>query len=112
MPPIASTSVLASPAREPRRGKAGLENPVSRADAAGAASRPKRDLQRAVLDALWRSGYAALSFIGCDVDAGRVVLRGSVPSYHLKQLAQVCARRVDGVAMVENRLTVSDRAST
>jgi len=55
------------------------------------------------------SGYAALDFIGCDVEQNRVILYGSVPSYHLKQLAQVFVQRVDGVGRVENRLAVECR---
>jgi osmotically-inducible protein OsmY len=65
-----------------------------------------RPLQERVLAALVDSGYAALSYIGCDVDQDCVILRGSVPSYHLKQLAQVYAQRVDDIVRVENRLEV------
>jgi osmotically-inducible protein OsmY len=65
-----------------------------------------RDLRTRVLAALVNSGYAALAFIGCDVDHGRVVLHGCVPSYHLKQLAQVYAQRVEGVSRVDNRVEV------
>jgi osmotically-inducible protein OsmY len=43
------------------------------------------------------------------VDNNRVILRGSVPSYHLKQLAQVHALRVEGVGRLENRLEVRGR---
>jgi osmotically-inducible protein OsmY len=59
--------------------------------------------------AMVNSGYAALSFIGCEVDQNRVILRGCVPSYHLKQLAQVCAQRVEGISRVDNRLEVRGR---
>ncbi len=38
---------------------------------------------------------------------GRVVLRGVVPSYYQKQIAQEVARRVDGVERVENQLEVA-----
>ena len=68
-----------------------------------------RDLKHDVLDALCQSGYAALSLVGCDIDRGRVILRGSVPSYHLKQLAQVYALRVEGVDRIDNRLEVLGR---
>jgi osmotically-inducible protein OsmY len=74
-----------------------------------AGGRRFHDLQQRVTDALLNSGYAALSFVGCRVDSGRVILIGSVPSYHLKQLAQVHALRVDGVGRVENRLEVRGR---
>jgi osmotically-inducible protein OsmY len=69
-----------------------------------------RELQARVLASLVESGYAALAFIGCDVEPNRVILRGSVPSYHLKQLAQVYALRVEGVGRIENRLEVLGRS--
>ena len=65
------------------------------------------DLQAKVLASLVNSGYAALGLLTCDVDGNQVILHGSVPSYHLKQLAQVFAQRVDGVGRIENRLQVS-----
>jgi hypothetical protein len=68
-----------------------------------------QELQRGVLDALVRSGYAALAFVGCDVQQNQVILSGCVPSYHLKQLAQVFAQRVEGVGRVDNRLEVRGR---
>ena len=67
------------------------------------------DLKARIVEALDNSGYAALSAVGCDVDSNRVILRGSVPSYHLKQLAQVHALRVDGIGRLENRLEVRGR---
>jgi osmotically-inducible protein OsmY len=72
-------------------------------------SRRLHDLQQRVVDALVNSGYAALAYVRCEVDNGRVILRGSVLSYHLKQQAQVHALRVDGVGRVENRLEVRGR---
>jgi osmotically-inducible protein OsmY len=52
------------------------------------------------------SGYAALAFVGCRAHGDRVVLDGSVPTYHLKQLAQTVVQRVAGVGRVDNRLAV------
>ena len=67
------------------------------------------ELRRSVLESLVKSGYAALNFVTCEVHGSRVVLEGSVPSYHLKQLAQAFVLKVDGVARVENRLRVGMR---
>ena len=50
--------------------------------------------------------YAALASIGCEVQGGRVTLVGAVPTYHLKQLAQVFAKRVAGVGLIQNRIAV------
>ncbi len=38
-----------------------------------------------------------------------MVLSGSVPSYHLKQLAQVYVQRVEGIGEIDNRLEVRRR---
>jgi hypothetical protein len=65
-----------------------------------------QELHDKIVASLATSGYAALAYIGCDVHHNRVILRGSVPSYHLKQLAQVFAQRVDGIGRVDNRLEV------
>jgi osmotically-inducible protein OsmY len=55
---------------------------------------------------LHQSGYAALAFVACHVQGDAIVLDGSVPTYHLKQLAQAIVRRVDGVRRIDNRLEV------
>jgi osmotically-inducible protein OsmY len=67
---------------------------------------PARSLQKEVLTALMRSGYAALSSIGCEVNGERVILFGVVPTYHLKQLAQVFAQRIVGEGKVVNQIAV------
>ena len=45
--------------------------------------------------------------LGFETDAGVVVLTGTVNSYYQKQMAQEAIRRVDGVAMIDNRLEVN-----
>lgn len=77
-------------------------------------SRPIRqtrgqEIQAAVLASLSESGYAALYFVSCEVNGDQIILRGTVPSYHIKQLAQVFAQRVDGVRRVQNCLEVRRR---
>jgi osmotically-inducible protein OsmY len=68
-----------------------------------------QELKSRVLAELMRSGYSALTWIGCEIREDKVILQGSVPSYYLKQLAQVYAQRVDGVELIQNRLEVSRR---
>jgi osmotically-inducible protein OsmY len=63
-------------------------------------------LQCLVADALFRSGYATLTFVDYDVLEDRVVLHGRVASYHLKQVAQALVQRVPGVSRVDNLLVV------
>jgi osmotically-inducible protein OsmY len=77
--------------------------------AAIAQIRRNSELRDRIAAALVNSGYAALSRIGCEVENNRVILRGSVASYHLKQLAQEHALRVDGIGRLENRLEVRGR---
>jgi osmotically-inducible protein OsmY len=87
------------------------ERRLQRHEHGPSASRASRrqELQTKVIASLLGSGYAALAFIDCDVQQNGVVLFGSVPSYHLKQLAQVYAQRVEGVDRIENQLEVQGR---
>jgi osmotically-inducible protein OsmY len=77
---------------------------------ASAASAKTRDhaqeLMSVVSDALFAARNVDLAFVDFGVSGDCVVLYGSVPSYRLKQLAQVVVMRVAGVGRVENRLVV------
>jgi osmotically-inducible protein OsmY len=53
------------------------------------------------------SSYFELRNIECDFSGGVLALRGSVPSYHLKQLAQAIVAEVPGVLTVENCVQVA-----
>ncbi len=68
--------------------------------------RPAADLSEAAQASLGQSGYAALSYICCDVHGDHVTLQGRLPTYHLKQLAQECVQRVVGVGRVVNEIAV------
>ena len=61
---------------------------------------------RAVLSRLADSGYTSLANVACEYRDGVVVLRGRVPSFHMKQVAQTCVAEVDGVERIDNRLQV------
>lgn len=50
--------------------------------------------------------HPGLSGVSCQVDANVVVLRGEVPTFYLKQLAQETASRADGVEKVNNEIQV------
>jgi hypothetical protein len=63
-------------------------------------------LAAAAVASLRNSGYAALAFVGCRVQADRIILDGSVPTYYLKQLAQAFVQRVAGMRRIDNRLAV------
>ena len=55
---------------------------------------------------LRRSSYFELRGVCCDFSGGVLTLRGRVPSYHLKQLAQADVAEVPGVIEVDNRVEV------
>jgi hypothetical protein len=95
-------SVLTAPALPPRAGlsAAGRDELFPR--------RSLEELRRheRITKALCKSGHRALATVQCEVAGSLAVLRGSVSSYYLKQLAQAAALQVDGVRKVENLIEV------
>jgi osmotically-inducible protein OsmY len=61
---------------------------------------------QAARDRLRASPYTIVRSISCACDHGVLVLRGQVPSYYYKQLAQAAVVGVDGVSEVINEITV------
>ena len=61
-----------------------------------------------VAESLKASGYRALSAVACHYHEGVVVLRGRVPSFYMKQVAQAQASKIPGVDVIANRLRVDD----
>jgi osmotically-inducible protein OsmY len=57
--------------------------------------------------ALRRSAYFELRNVSCDYSGGILTLRGRVPTYHMKQMAQASVAEVPGVVEVHNRLEVT-----
>jgi osmotically-inducible protein OsmY len=55
---------------------------------------------------LQNSSYLPLRRVTCEWGDGCIVLRGTVDSYHLKQIAQALAVRVVGAANVRNDIQV------
>jgi osmotically-inducible protein OsmY len=68
---------------------------------------PMSPLAHRVLQQLVVSGHSPLRTIQVHEKHGTVVLRGSVPTYYLKQVAQVIARSVRGVAAIQNEMMVA-----
>jgi osmotically-inducible protein OsmY len=64
------------------------------------------DLQNAVLYLLYASGYPSLRTLRCEVAEADVVLRGTLTSYYLKEMAQSIVRRIAGVRGVKNLVEV------
>jgi osmotically-inducible protein OsmY len=55
---------------------------------------------------LRRSAYLALQHLSCEFRAGVLTLRGRLPSYYLKQVAQALVATVEGVTRVDNQVEV------
>jgi hypothetical protein len=53
------------------------------------------------------SGYLSLRGVVCDTRGDIIRLRGCLPTYYLKQLAQTIAAEVEGVRLIINRIIVS-----
>ena len=54
--------------------------------------------------------YRAVQYVACEFHDGSLILKGRVPSYHLKQMAQAAVTELCTVARIENRIEVPDRA--
>ena len=63
-------------------------------------------LSDAVRDALARTGHGWLQRIVVEIEGGSVILRGKVPNFYLKQMAQVTVMAVPDVEVVQNELHV------
>jgi hypothetical protein len=70
-------------------------------------SDPQDSPQAVAERGLHSSRYSALKHVSCDCQGGVLVLRGRLPSYYLKQIAQeVVARQFDKARRLENRIEV------
>ena len=56
-----------------------------------------------------QSTYCPIRNLKCDFHEGVLTIRGRLPSYYLKQVAQTIARNVDGVEEVVNRVEVETK---
>ncbi len=81
---------------------------VNRASAESAA--PTQAREQALVELAERclrwSPYVALRSVSCEWRDGVLVLRGCLPSYYLKQVAQEVVARLDGVTAVDNQIQV------
>jgi hypothetical protein len=77
-------------------------------DSSLGANRPGDDdhLGAAALKVLQSSSYAALRRLRCDAAEAVVIIRGVLPSYYLKQMAQAAIQRLEGVQSVMNLVEV------
>ena len=66
-----------------------------------------RHVEQTARRRLARTGYPRLKAVECSFRDGRLTLRGNVPSYHHKQIAQEALRQIFHVIQVVNNLEVS-----
>ncbi len=64
-------------------------------------------IRLAVERRLQASGHSALRSVNCYVKDGVVTLVGTVPSYHMKQVAQTVVMKFDRALRVENHCKVA-----
>jgi len=57
-------------------------------------------------DRIRHHSHLAVQRIWCEYNGGRLYLRGQVPSFYLKQLAQTAVSGLEGVAQVINEIEV------
>lgn len=67
-----------------------------------------RSIQSKVETEFRQSNYHALHNIQCQYEDGVVSLTGSVPTFHLKQIAFAVARRSLANARIDDRLQVTE----
>lgn len=65
------------------------------------------EVVREVRGALQRNPYPLLRTLFVEYEGGVVVLRGKLPNYYHKQLAQEAVRGIEGVTHVVNEIEVS-----
>ena len=81
-----------------------------RASQIAAREQSKNDPASLVAARFRRSGYSFLWSISCEYHEGIVTISGTVPTFHLKQVAQELAAHTPGVRQVKNDLHVTSSA--
>jgi hypothetical protein len=84
---------------------------VASAEPETSARIPQPGLKELAEGRLRRNPYLALKSVSCDCRGGVLVLRGCLPSYYLKQIAQEVVARLEGVAAIDNQIQVVRPAS-
>lgn len=69
-----------------------------------------QDLQTRIIElverCLHRNPYLAMRHVSCDYHDGVLILRGCLPTYYLKQLAQQVVVGLQGVERIDNQIQV------
>jgi osmotically-inducible protein OsmY len=84
---------------------------LANAEPATSIRTPQPGLQELAERCLRSNPYLALKNVSCDCRDGVLVLRGCLPSYYLKQVAQEIVGRLAGVEAIDNQIQVVTPAS-
>jgi osmotically-inducible protein OsmY len=84
----------------------GSESPEQSAETPSTAHLGTASLAEVVREALDKTGHGWLRCVAVVVEDGVIILRGKVPSYYLKQLAQAIVMGIAGVRLLRNELRV------
>ncbi len=57
------------------------------------------------------SPYAAMRCLNCEFHQGTLTLRGTVPTFYIRQVAHSLSLKVPGVVAVDDRITVDNAIS-
>ncbi len=67
---------------------------------------PGSAVKQIAQDRLRQSPHAALREVSCECEQGVLVLRGRVPTFYCKQLAQETIGQLEGVVQIVNEIQV------
>lgn len=68
------------------------------------------DLSVVAKQCLWKSPYQAMKMVSCEHRRGVLYLRGRLPSYYLKQIAQETVANIFGIVQVINAIEVNEES--
>lgn len=80
---------------------------VSQGPNEGTSPDRSQQLLRAARDRLKSSPYCPLRSVSCECRQGALVLRGTLPTFYQKQLAQEAVAKLEGVTEVVNETVVA-----
>jgi osmotically-inducible protein OsmY len=83
-----------------------MSRPYRNKEGATARGRTQLPIEELAERQLRGNSYLALKNLSCEYRDGALVLRGLLPTYYLKQLAQEAVAHVEGVARIENQIQV------
>jgi hypothetical protein len=63
-------------------------------------------IEKAAHTEMTNTGYSSLNSVRCRFQQGTLTLKGKVPSYYHKQLAQEATRKIGNVKAIVNKIDV------